>query len=132
MFSCRCVRVDLIALPEMSRKHKKDARHPMPVETGMNSQPQLAGKGGGKSETAPPATEAVRIRELIAGQHSKTAVEVAKELYKRHATAESEGLLIAAYEARIRDLLKQGMSVEARSLLNLVGERFPSARGQLE
>src|SRR5271157_276843 len=116
----------------MSQKHKKDARHSMPVETGMNSQPQLAGKGGGKSETAPPATEAVRIRELIAGQHSKTAVEVAKELYKRHATAESEGLLIAAYEARIRDLLKQGMSVEARSLLNLVGERFPSARGRLK
>jgi len=125
-------KVDLIALPEMSKKHKKDASHPMPLEPGRNNQVQLAGKGGGKSENAPPATEAVRIRELIAGQHSKAAVEVAKELYKRHATAESEGLLIAAYEARIRDLLKQGMSVEARSLLNLVGERFPSAGGRLK
>jgi len=116
----------------MSQKHKKDARHSMPVETGMNNQPHPARKGGAESANAPLATEAVRIRELIAGQHSKAAVEVAKGLYKRHATAESEGLLIGAYEARIRDLLKQGMSVEARSLLNLVGERFPSARGRLK
>ena len=123
--------MELDALPGMSNKHKKDARQPMPVATGMNNQRQLTGKGGGESENAPPATEAVRIRELIAGQHSKAAVEVAKELYKRRATAESEGLLIAAYEARIRDLVKQGMSVEARSLLNLVGERFPSARDRL-
>src|SRR5271165_3458959 len=116
----------------MSQKHKKDARHSMPVETGMNNQPHPARKGGAESANAPLATEAVRIRELIAGQHSKAAVEVAKGLYKRHATAESEGLLIGAYEARIRDLLKQGMSAEARSLLNLVGERFPCARGRLE
>ncbi len=116
----------------MSKKYKKDARHSMPVETGMNNQPQPARKGGAESANAPLATEAVRIRELIAGQHSKAALEVAKGLYKRHATAESEDLLIGAYEARIRDLLKQGMSVEARSLLNLVGERFPSARGRLK
>ena len=88
----------------------------------MNNQPQPARRGDAESANAPPATKPVtRIRELIAGQHSKAAVEVAKGLYKRHATAESEGLLILAYEARIRDLLKQGMSVKARSLLNLVG-----------
>jgi hypothetical protein len=53
-------------------------------------------------------------------------------LHKRYATSESESLLIDAYETRIRDLLERGMSPEAKSLLNLVGERYPSARGRLE
>ena len=72
------------------------------------------------------------MRELLAEQHSKAALELAKELHKRYATPASESLLIAAYQARIRDLLKHGMSVEAKSLLNLVIQRFPSALGRLE
>ncbi|HYL11583.1 MAG TPA: hypothetical protein VEV41_01010 [Terriglobales bacterium] len=78
-----------------------------------------------------PAAEA-RVRELIAGRHSKAALEAAKDLHKRYATAGSEGVLLEAYEARIRDLLRHGMSIEAKSLLNLVIQRFPSALARLE
>jgi len=116
----------------MSKKQKRDSRAPLPTRTGTSNPPQAAGDRGAEFQGALPAAEALHARELIAGRHSKAAVEVAKELHKRYATPESESLLIEAYESRIRDLLKQGMSREAKALLNLVGERFPSARNRLE
>ena len=116
----------------MSKKQKMDSRAPLPTRTGTSNPPQAAGDRGAEFQGALPAAEALHARELIAGRHSKAAVEVAKELHKRYATPESESLLIEAYESRIRDLLKQGMSREAKALLNLVGERFPSARNRLE
>ncbi len=116
----------------MSKKQKRDRRAPLPTRTGTSNLPEAAGDRGPEFQGALPAVEALHARELIAGRHSKAAVEVAKELHKRYATPESESLLIEAYESRIRDLLKQGMSREAKALLNLVGERFPSARNRLE
>ena len=115
----------------MSKKQKRDSRAPLPIRTGTSSPPQAAGDRGAEVKGALLASQALHARELIAGRHSKAAVEVAKELHKRYATPESESLLIEAYESRIRDLLKQGMSREAKALLNLVGERFPSARNRL-
>jgi hypothetical protein len=41
----------------------------------------------------PANTEFPRIRELIAGRHSKAAVQLAKDLHKRAGTTESEALL---------------------------------------
>jgi hypothetical protein len=116
----------------MSKKHKRDRHALLPVRACTNHPPQAAGDKGPEFQGALPAAEALHTRELIAGRHSKAAVEVAKELHKRYATPESESLLIEAYKSRIRDLLKQGMSREAKALLNLVGERFPSARNRLE
>jgi hypothetical protein len=116
----------------MSKKQKRDRRAPLPTRTGTSDLPEAAGDGGPEFQGALPAAEALHARELIAGRHSKAAVEVAKELHKRYATPESESLLIEAYESRIRDLLKQRMSREAKALLNLVCERFPSARNRLE
>jgi hypothetical protein len=75
--------------------------------------------------------EIERVRELIAGRHSKSALQLAKDLYKRCATAESEALLTDAYKARIDDLLRLGMTVEAKTLLGIVQERFPSALPRL-
>jgi hypothetical protein len=75
--------------------------------------------------------EIERVRELIAGRHSKSALQLAKDIYKRSATAESEALLTDAYKARIDDLLRLGMSVEAKTLLGVVRERFPSALPRL-
>ena len=71
--------------------------------------------------------EIERVQEQIAGRHSKSALQLAKDIYKRSATAESEALLIDAYKARIDDLLRLGMKVEAKTLLGIVAERFPSA-----
>src|SRR5260370_6741444 len=116
----------------MSKKQKRDRRAPLPTRTGTSNLPEAAGDRGPEFQGALPAVEALHARELIAGQHSKAAVEVAKELHKRYATPESDSLLIEAYESRIRNLLKQGMSREAKALLNLVGERFPAARNRLE
>jgi hypothetical protein len=64
---------------------------------------------------------------LIAGRHSKSALQLAKDLYKRCATTESEALLTDAYKARVDDLLRLGMTVEAKTLLGIVRGRFPSA-----
>jgi len=75
--------------------------------------------------------EIEQVRELIAGRHSKAALQLAKDLYKRCATAEAEGLLIEGYKARIDDLVKLGMTVEAKSLLGVVRERFPAAMARL-
>ena len=71
------------------------------------------------------------MRELIAGKHSKTALQLAKDLHKRCVAVESEILLVEAYTARIDDLLKLGMTVEAKSLLAIVRERFPAALPRL-
>ena len=75
--------------------------------------------------------ETERVRELIAGRHSKSALQLAKDIYKRSATAESEALLVDAYKARSEDLLKLGMTVEAKSLLGIVRERFPATLQRL-
>ncbi len=76
--------------------------------------------------------ESARVHKLIEGRHSKAALQLAKDLFKRSASAESEALLVHAYKARIDDLLKLGLSVEAKALLEMVRERFPAAAARLE
>jgi hypothetical protein len=75
--------------------------------------------------------EAGQVREQIAGRHSKAALQMAKDLHKRYGSAESEALLVEAYQARIDDLLKLGMNVEAKALMEIVKERFPAAAKRL-
>ena len=101
----------------MSRKQQR-AKPPTKV---------VAAASGGN----PAETEIHRIRELIAGRHSKAAVELAKDLHKRAGTAETETLLLDAYQCRIADMLRLGMAVEAKTLLEMVGQRFPSSRSRM-
>lgn len=83
--------------------------------------------------SAPPATAAeASIRQLIANGKYKTALDQAKDHHKKQSTAASEALLLEAYAARIRSLLTQNLLREAQALMDLVCERFPSARGRLE
>ncbi|MHB8301763.1 MAG: hypothetical protein ACYDC6_02830 [Acidobacteriaceae bacterium] len=86
-----------------------------------------SGNGGNLLEA-----EAQRVRELIADHHSKSAVEIAKNLHKSCGTAESEALLLDAYRCRMWDLLKLGMAIEAKALLKMVCERFSASRPQWE
>ncbi|HEV2325270.1 MAG TPA: hypothetical protein VGS10_15060 [Terracidiphilus sp.] len=79
----------------------------------------------GNGHITPESAE--RVRELIAGRHSKAALQVAKDLHKREATAESETLLVDAYRARIEDLIALRMTVEAKALFEIVRQRFPAA-----
>ncbi len=75
-------------------------------------------------------TEA-RVRQLIANGKHKVAVETAKEIHKAQATAASEALLVDAYAARIRSLIDHNLVAEAEALIELVRERYPSARERL-
>jgi len=71
------------------------------------------------------------IRQLIANGKPKVALEAAKDLHKAQLTPASEALLVDAYAARIQSLVDQNLRVEAKALLDLVLERYPSARGRL-
>ena len=72
-----------------------------------------------------------RVRELIAGRHSKAALQLAKDLHKGACTAETEALVVDAYRARIEDLIKLRMTVEAKALFAIVRERFPAAASSM-
>jgi hypothetical protein len=71
------------------------------------------------------------VRQLIANGKHKVAVETAKEIHKAQGTAASEALLVDAYAARIQSLIDQNLAAEAKALLELVRERYPSARERL-
>jgi hypothetical protein len=88
-----------------------------------------ASSGGGNGHRS--SGEAERVRELIAGRHTKAALQLAKDLHKRDATADLEALLVDAYRARIEDLLKLRMTAEAKALFAIVRERFPAALPRL-
>ena len=72
------------------------------------------------------------VRQLIANGRSRTALENAKQFHKAQRTTASESLLLDAYMARIQSLLDQNLAPEAKSLLDLVRERFPSAKDRIE
>jgi len=88
-----------------------------------------AASGSGGARLLPD--EVARVREQISGRHSKAALQMAKDLHKRCGSTESEALLVEAYQARIDDLLKAGMTVEAKALMGIVNERFPAAAQRL-
>jgi hypothetical protein len=78
------------------------------------------------------SAEETGIRQLIVNGKFKTALDRAKELHKARGSAASEALLIDAYAARIQSLQEQNLALEAKSLLELVRERYPTARARLD
>jgi hypothetical protein len=76
--------------------------------------------------------EEASIRQLAANGKYKTALDRAKDFHKARHSAASEALLIDAYAGRIQSLLAQNLTLEARSLLDLVRERYPSAGARLD
>ena len=72
------------------------------------------------------------VRQLIANGKSRTALENAKQFHKTQPTPASECLLLDAYTACIQSLIDHDLRVEAKALLDLVRERFPSARERFE
>ena len=71
------------------------------------------------------------IRKLISEGKSKAALDQAKEFHKALHTPASEALLLDSYIARVHSMLDQKMATEARSLMDLVRERFPEAKEKL-
>jgi hypothetical protein len=78
------------------------------------------------------AAEETSIRQLLAHGKSKTALDRAKDLHKALGSAASEAVLIDAYAGRIQALLNQNLALEAKSLIELVRDRYPSARARLD
>jgi hypothetical protein len=78
-----------------------------------------------------PASDEKQVRDLLARGSTKPAVELAKQIHKRFSSPASEALLLDAYVARIRSILQIGLATEAKALLDLVSERYPSAKEKL-
>ncbi|HWE03546.1 MAG TPA: hypothetical protein VG326_14165 [Tepidisphaeraceae bacterium] len=85
----------------------------------------------GSVETSNGSAAAKTVRQLLSADKCKQAVELAKENHKSLKSAESEQLLVDAYVARIGQFQAKGAVEDARTLIKLVGERFPSHRAAL-
>ncbi len=77
------------------------------------------------------AQEKADVTTLLAKGESGPALEQAKRIHKRCHTASSEALLLEAYLARIPALAERGLEHEAKSLMQLVRERYPACRERL-
>lgn len=88
-------------------------------------------KGANDEKSAPVSQEASRVYRLIAKRDYKSAIYEAKALYKRRPGGEAETLLVGAYTARIRDLVEKSLISEAKSLMDMVREQFPSGRERM-
>ncbi|MEK7837779.1 MAG: hypothetical protein AAB328_07330, partial [candidate division NC10 bacterium] len=78
-----------------------------------------------------PEESRVRVESLIASGNTRGALDLAKQFFKEARSTEAEALVIAAYEARIGEMLAQGLYDEATALAALVGERFPAHRHRI-
>jgi hypothetical protein len=81
----------------------------------------------GSAVAADPASKA-RVEALLVAGKTRDAVDAAKQRFKEMRDAESEGLLVDAYEAHVRTLMGRGMHREARALGAMTAERFPRHR----
>jgi hypothetical protein len=86
---------------------------------------------GNMSEASVLAAQENEVRAMLARGSTKPALEQAKKIHKQFATQASEALLLDAYVARIQSLLEHGLTLEAKALLELVQERYASAKDKV-
>ena len=98
---------------------------------GQHQQTKITPASPGTTGGNVPISDEQEVRALLARGSTKPAVELAKQIHKRFSTPASEALLVDAYAARIRSLLKIGLATEAKALLDLARERYPSAKEKL-
>jgi hypothetical protein len=98
---------------------------------GQRQQTKISHASPGTTGGNVPISDGKEVRALLARGSTKPAVELAKQIHKHFSTPASEALLVDAYAARIRSLLKIGLATEAKALLDLVRERYPSAKEKL-
>jgi hypothetical protein len=99
--------------------------------SGQHQQTKISHASPGTTGGNVPISDEKEVRALLARGSTKPAVELAKQIHKRFSTPASEALLVDAYAARIRSLLKIGLATEAKALLDLVRERYPCAKEKL-
>ena len=91
-------------------------------------------RGGNRAAAAAPATpeeRRARVLELMSSGKTREALDLAKQWHKDAPSAEAEALVIDAYEARISQMLAQGLHDDATALAALVAHRFPAQRRRL-
>jgi len=114
----------------MSSKKKRRKKHKSRNRDTSTVQPRQKGKGNPAGRPTPatgqaaPSDSADEIIQLISKGKAKVAVSKAKLYHKRHDTDQSEMILVDAYAARIREMVDKGYNVEAKTLLELIRERF--------
>jgi len=86
---------------------------------------------GGMTDASVLTSQEEEVRAMLARGSTKSALEQAKKVHKQLGTQASEALLLDAYVARIRSLLEHGLTVEAKALLELVRERYSSAKDKV-
>src|SRR6202011_4504862 len=77
------------------------------------------------------AMESAQVAQLIKNGKFGFAVDSAKQVHKRCGNAASESLLMDAYVARISSLVERNLDADAQALMEVVLERYPSARVRL-
>jgi hypothetical protein len=75
--------------------------------------------------------EKERVAGLIAAGKSAQALDVAKDVHRRRHNPSSEALLLDAYDARLASLVERNLDREAKAVMDLVRERYPSAGDRL-
>ena len=114
----------------MSKKRKQRRRRKNPLDVGDDQCATI-----GTVEEARPvdaagtlsSEESAEIGHYISQNKARAAVKQAKKFHSRVGSSQSESLLVKAYAARIEEMRRGGLDVEARELRALVARRFPSA-----
>ena len=103
------------------KSHNPDASTVQPKNKGTGSHTDRP--TADTSQTVPlPSTD--EINRLISKGKAKAALTKAKLNYKNLGTDESKMILVNAYAARIREMISKGYIVEAKTLLELIRERY--------
>lgn len=112
-----------------SRKRRKDAKGHVSVTPAPPAPPAGDCKEIG-SYTSLPGDQVSQVRRYIAQGDTKSAVKRAKRVHSGSDTADSEALLLEAYEARVDGMWKRGLAVEANSLVGMLETAYASAKAR--
>ena len=106
------------------KKRKSRTRGVSGIESKQKGTANHANRPTAGTGQTSPSDWADEINRLISKGKAKAAVSKAKLYHKHHGTDKSETLLVDAYAARIREMLSKRYHVEAKTLLELIRERY--------
>ncbi|MEE4604547.1 MAG: hypothetical protein V2J65_24910 [Desulfobacteraceae bacterium] len=106
------------------KKRKSNSRVASTVHAKQKGAGNHAGHPIPEMGQTTPSDSADEIIKLISKGSARAAVIKAKLYHKHHGTDESEIILVDAYAARIREMIAKGYSLEAKTLLELIKERY--------
>ena len=109
-----------------SRKRRKDAKG----HVSAGPAPPAGDRKEIGSYASLPADQVSQVRRYIAQGDTKSAVKQAKRVHSGSSTADSEALLLEAYEARIDGMRKRGLAIEANSLVGMLETTYASAKAR--